>query len=103
MVDALSDGAPEQSPRLDLADTESCGGGIRFLAPYLIVWGQARPPTSWPPVNWLDVGSRSPELNSVRKSRSRRFQSIWTPFDIPFLRNTETGNQTAIWAGPPVG
>ena len=26
-------------PRWDLMDTESCGGGIRFLAPYLIVWG----------------------------------------------------------------
>ena len=69
--------------------TEGCGGGIRFLAPYLIVWGyvgiyrrkeyvggatggprgwrarlggQACPPTSWPPVSWLDVGSKSPEF-----------------------------------------
>ena len=47
--------------------------------------GQARRPTSWPLVNWLDVGSKSPELYSVRKSRSRRFHSVWTPFDIPFL------------------
>ena len=39
MVDAPSDGAPEQAPRWDLVDTESCGGGIRVLAPYLIVWG----------------------------------------------------------------
>ena len=39
MVDALSGGAPEQAPRWDLVDTESCGGGIRFLAPVLIVWG----------------------------------------------------------------
>src|SRR4051812_22449349 len=35
----LSGGAPEQAPRWDLVDTESCGGGIRFFAPYLIVWG----------------------------------------------------------------
>ena len=35
---ALSDGAPEQAPRWDLVDTESCGGGIRFLAPLLIIW-----------------------------------------------------------------
>ena len=35
----LSGGAPEQAPRWDLVDTESCGGGIRFLAPLLIVWG----------------------------------------------------------------
>ena len=32
-------GAPEQAPRWDLMDTEGCGGGIRFLAPSLIVWG----------------------------------------------------------------
>ena len=36
---ALSGGAPEQAPRWDLVDTESCGGGIRFLAPYLFVGG----------------------------------------------------------------
>ena len=39
MIDAPSGGAPEQAPRWDLMDTESCGSGIRFLAPYLIVWG----------------------------------------------------------------
>ena len=36
---ALSGGALEQAPRWDLMDTEICGGGIRFLAPVLIVWG----------------------------------------------------------------
>ena len=39
MIDAPSCEAPEQAPRWDLVDTESCGGGIRFLALYLIVWG----------------------------------------------------------------
>ena len=39
MIDAPSCGAPEQAPRWDLVDTESYGGGIRVLAPYLIVWG----------------------------------------------------------------
>ena len=39
MIDAPSGGAPEQAPRWDLVDTESCGGGIRFLAPSTIVWG----------------------------------------------------------------
>ena len=33
---------------------------------------------------------------------SRRFHSVWTPFDIPFPRNTEIGKKTSIWAGPPV-
>ena len=43
-------------------------------------------------------------LDHVRskKSRSQRFHSVWTPFDIPFLRNTEIGKKIAIWAGPPV-
>ena len=39
MIDAPSGGAPEQAPRWDLVDTESCGSGIRFLAPVLIIWG----------------------------------------------------------------
>ena len=39
MIDAPSGGAPEKAPRWDLVDTESYGGGIRVLAPYLVVWG----------------------------------------------------------------
>ena len=39
MIDAPSGEAPEQAPRWDLVDTESYGGGIRVLTPYLIVWG----------------------------------------------------------------
>ena len=38
-MDAPSGRAPEQAPRWDLVGTEGCGGGIRFLAPYLVVWG----------------------------------------------------------------
>ena len=128
MIDAPSGGASEQAPRWDLTGTEGCGVGIRFLAPYLIVWGyigiyrrkeyvdgatggprgwRARlgrgvgaPPTSWLPPLFLDVGSKSPGSCSFRKSRSRRFHSVWTPFDIPFLRNSEIGKKTAIlgWA-----
>ena len=50
-----------------------------------------RAPTSWPPVTCLDVGSKSPELYSVRKSCSWRFHSVWTPFDIPFPQNPKIG------------
>ena len=103
MVDAPSGGAPEQAPRWDLGDTESYGGGIRFLAPSLIIWGYvgicrrnkyvggasrgprgrgARPPPSWPPPSFLDGGSKSPGSYLMRKSHSRRFHSVWTPFDI---------------------
>ena len=39
VVDAPSGGGLEQAPRWDLVDTEGCGGGIRFLALVLIVWG----------------------------------------------------------------
>ena len=39
MIDAPSGGAPEKAPRWDLTGIEGCGGGIRFLAPYLVVWG----------------------------------------------------------------
>ena len=38
-MDAPSDGAPKQAPRWDLVDTKSYGGGIRVLAPFLVVWG----------------------------------------------------------------
>ena len=41
VIDAPSDGAPEQALRWDLVDAESYGGGIRVLAPYLVVWGYA--------------------------------------------------------------
>ena len=128
MIDAPSGGAPEKAPRWDLMDTESYGSGIRVLAPYLIVWGyvciyrrkkyvggatggprgwRARlgvgaPPTSWLPCWLLDVGSKSPGSCSFRKSRSRRFHSVWTLFDILFLRNSEIGKKQQFWAGPPV-
>ena len=39
MIDAPSGGALEQAPRWNLVDTESYVGGIRVLAPFLIVWG----------------------------------------------------------------
>ena len=39
MVDSPFAGEPAKAPRWDLADTEGCGGGIRVLALFLIVWG----------------------------------------------------------------
>ena len=65
-------------------------------------WGGSAPPTSWPPIFFLDIGSKSPGSYSLRKSRSRRFHSVWTPFDIPFLRNPKIGKKHQFWAGPPV-
>ena len=53
------------------------------------------PPTSWPPVTCLGIGSKSPGSYLLRKSRSQRFRSVWTPFDIPFLRNPKTGKKNS--------
>ena len=53
--------------------------------------GVGAPPTSWLSPLFLDVGSKSPGSCSVRKSRSRRFHSVCTPLDIPFLRNPKIG------------
>ena len=114
---------PEQGPDWFLVDTEACGGGTpdlfcssMFLG-YMDIYRRkklvrgstrgprgwrAHPPASWPPRWLLDVHSKSSGSRLFQKSRSRRFHSIWTPFDIPFLRNTEIGKKTAIWAGPPV-
>ena len=64
--------------------------------------GWARPPISWPPGLLLDLHSKFSGSRSLEKSPSRRFHSVCTPFDIPFLQNTEIGNKTTIWAGPPV-
>ena len=117
-----------KAPRWDLADTEGYGGGnCVSLAPRIFsgyvglyrrkkyVGGRprgprdrgvpymgGRPTLSWPPQLLLDLHSKSSGSRSFQKSRSRRFHSVWTPFDIPFLRNTEIGKKTAIRAGPPV-
>ena len=64
--------------------------------------GVGAPPASWPPRMFLDVHSKSSGSCLFQKSRSRRFHSIWTPFDILFLRNTEIGKKTAICTGPSV-
>ena len=119
MTDAPFGGAPEQAPRWDLMGTEGCGRGIRFLASYLIVWGyigiyrrkEYVGGATWGPRGWrarplpgsfLDVGSKSSGSRSFRKSHSRRIHSVWTPFDILFLRNSEIGTKQQFWAGPPV-
>ena len=39
MIESPSGRTPEKAPRWDLVDTKSYGGGIRVLAPYMIVWG----------------------------------------------------------------
>ena len=64
--------------------------------------GWARPPISWHPRTFPGLNSKSLGSYPFQKSHSRRFHFVWTPLDIPFLWNTETGNKTTIWAGPLV-
>ena len=126
MVDAPSGGAPEQALRWDLMDTESCGGGIRFLAPILIIRGyvgiyRRKEYVGGAPRGPRGRGARprgcapSTLVTSSEASWSRvqvswitfgekitfpKFYSVWTPFDILFPRNTEIGKKTAMlgWA-----
>ena len=64
-------------------------------------WGACRAP-SWLPRVLLDIHSKSPGLHLFQKYFSQRVHPVWTPFDIPFLRNTEIGKKTTIRAGPPI-
>ena len=63
------------------------------------VGGATRGPASWLARLFLDAHSKSPGSCLLRKSRSRRFHSVWTPFDIPFLRNTKTRRKTETGTG----
>ena len=55
--------------------------------------GVGTPPASCLPPLFLDSHSKSPGSRLLRKSRSQRFHSVWTPFDIPFLRNPKIGKK----------
>ena len=120
---------PATAPRWDLADTEGYGGGNCvsgapwMFSGYVGIYrrkkyvggssrgpgdrgcaqeGWVRPPISWEPRMLLVLHSKSSGSRSFQNSCFRRFHSVWTLFDIPFLRNTEIGKKTAIRAGPPV-
>ena len=94
MINAPSGGAPKKAPRWDLTGTKGCGGGIRFLAPYLVVWGYVgiyrrkkyvggrprgprdrggSPPISWPPRGSSDVDSKSPGSYSSKNHAAEGF------------------------------
>jgi len=60
----------------------------------------AHPPASWTPRGVSGFNSKSSGLLSVQETSSRRFHSVWTPFDIPFLQNSRQKIETST--GPPV-
>ena len=116
-----SDRVPERAPERFLVATKACGGGTPDLSSpsmflgYVDLYrrkksvggasrgpgdrgaprGWARPPISWLPRTSPGLNSKSPGSYPSQKSRSRRFHSVWTPFDIPFLRNTEIGKKNS--------
>ena len=89
---ALSGGAPEQAPRWDLVDTESCSGGIRFLAPILFVWGYVDIYRRKKYVGGASRGprgrGRAPTLVTASLMPWRRVQVSWIMFGekITFLK-----------------
>ena len=122
MVDSPSGRTPATAPRWDLMDREGySGGNISLVASWMFSGyvglyrrkkyvggrsrgpqdrgraqrGWARPPISWPPRLLLGLHSKSSGSHLFQKSRSRRFHSVWTPFDIPFLRNTKIGKKNS--------
>ena len=119
-MDPPSSGGLEQAPRWDLTGTEGYGGGIRVFSLLLMVTGYvglyrrkedtggltrdprgrgralgrgARPPPSWAPRGPYSVVLKSPVRDFLQKYLSRRFHSVWTLFDIPFLQNPEIGKK----------
>ena len=69
--------------------------------------GGAPTPLRVPSASWKVRGlpvlySKSPRLHLFQERSSRRFRSVWIPFDIPFFRNTEIGKKTAICTRPLV-
>ena len=61
--------------------------------------GVGAPPASCLPPLFLDGHSKSPGSHLLRKSRSRRFHSVWTPFDISFRRNPKIGEKQQFGLG----
>ena len=125
MIDSPSGGAPEKAPRwisrvhkvaaveIGFRGATGCFRGI-----WVYIGGRSRPvelrgahegggaptspgrsPTSWSPCGFLDVHSKSPGLRLFQERSSRRFHSVWIPFDIPFLRNTEIDKKQKLALG----
>ena len=108
-----SGGAPEQAPRWDIHGNRRYGGGIRVFSLFTEVLGYvdlyrkkaategrsrgprgrgarprkggAPPPSRAGPTS-PDLAPKTLERDFLQKYLSRRFHSVWTPFDIPFCK-----------------
>ena len=128
MIDAPSGGAPKKAPRWDLTGTESYGGGIRVLAPYLIVLGYVGMyrrkkyfgGATWAPRGWrARPGGRGAPLPCAllvdfltwtpspldHVCSENHVPEGFVPFGLRllfFFCQTLKQAKTTIWAGPPV-
>ena len=59
----------------------------------------AHPPPLWPPRGSSDLHSKSPGCLLVQEKSSQKFYSVWTPFGIPFLRNSKTRKKQKLALG----
>jgi hypothetical protein len=116
VIESPSGRSPEKAPRWDLTGTEACGGGKVFLWMLLVVWeylgiytpkdrvrGASRDPqgrgratprgapgTLAVASGLLLLGFQVLRMSSGPRKIIVNFYSVWTPFDIPFLRNSKT-------------
>jgi len=51
------------------------------------------------PRGFLDLHSKYPGLHLFQKTILTKVSSVWIPFDIPFLRNTEIGKKQRFALG----
>ena len=125
MLDPPSDRVPEQGPDWFLVAKKACGGGTpgllcssMFLG-YMDIYrrkksvrGATRGPRGWgraqggrraslPRGHLVASLTCTPSLLDCFRSKNN-YPEGFIPFGIHFLRNTEIGKKTTIWAGPPV-
>ena len=126
VIESPSGRLPEKAPRLDFMGTEPSGGGKVFswlflvFREYLGIYRpknrlrgpaggpQARgaPPPPWARPGGLSPPGRSPAFISksgrfllVQEKSFRRFYSVWTPFNIPYLQYSKTRKKPKLVLG----
>ena len=116
MMDSPSGRVPERAPERFLVATEACGGGTPdlFYSPNVLAYigiyrrkkyvrGATRGPRGWkarplPHALLVDPVTCTPSLPYCFLSKNN-FSEGFIPFDIPFLRNTETREKQKLALG----
>ena len=126
VIESPSGRLPEKAPRWDLTGTEAFGGGKVLVWLFLVLWEylgiyrpknrvrraavgpqarRERPPPRARPGGLLRH-DRSPAFISksgrfllVQEKSFRRFYSVWTPFNIPYLQYSKTRKKQKLALG----